>query len=286
MKLINKFIEIWKNSNLTFKIGFIILFLHIIVAITGPFWAPYHYAQMGVGKPLTGMSWAYPFGVDNLGRDVFSRVIHGSHMVISLSLLGTFIGLLIGAFTGLFSAYIGGWVDEIIQRINEALISIPFLVLGLLAILAAGPNLSGEPLLMSLAVAIVYAPRISRISRSAALDVITRDYVLVAKLRGENAFSIIWREILPNTSGTLLVEFAIRAGFAPILIGSFGYLGFGIRPPFPEWGSMINDNRNLIFMSPITVVGPAFALTSLVVSLNLFTEGLARTLGKSNKLID
>jgi len=271
MKLINKFIEIWKNSNLTFKIGFIILFLHIIVAITGPFWAPYHYAQMGVGKPLTGMSWAYPFGVDNLGRDVFSRVIHGSHMVISLSLLGTFIGLLIGAFTGLFSAYIGGWVDEIIQRINEALISIPFLVLGLLAILAA---------------AIVYAPRISRISRSAALDVITRDYVLVAKLRGENAFSIIWREILPNTSGTLLVEFAIRAGFAPILIGSFGYLGFGIRPPFPEWGSMINDNRNLIYMSPITVVGPAFALTSLVVSLNLFTEGLARTLGKSNKLID
>ena len=137
---------------------------------------------------------------------------------------------------------------------------------------------------MALAIALVYAPRISRISRSAALDIIMRDYVVVARLRGESAISIIWREILPNTSGTLLVEFAIRTGFAPILIGSFGFLGFGIRPPFPEWGSMINDYRAFIYVAPITVIGPAFALSSLVVSLNLFTEGLARALGQSNKI--
>jgi len=284
MRVFSKLLLIWQNSNLTFKIGFIILVIHLIIAVTGPFWAPFHYTQMGVGKPLTGMSWAHFFGVDHLGRDVFSRVVHGSYMVISLSLLGTFVGLLIGSFTGLFSAYVGGWVDEVIQRLNEALISIPFLILGLLAILVAGPKLSGEPLLMALAIALVYAPRISRISRSAALDIIMRDYVVVARLRGESAISIIWREILPNTSGTLLVEFAIRTGFAPILIGSFGFLGFGIRPPFPEWGSMINDYRAFIYVAPITVIGPAFALSSLVVSLNLFTEGLARALGQSNKI--
>ena len=278
MAMISKFQDLWKRSNITFKVGFIILFIHMLIAITGPFWAPYHYAEINVGEPLSGMSWKYPFGVDSLGRDIFSRGIHGAWMVISLSILGTSIGLLVGAFTGLFSAYAGGWIDETIQRINEGFISIPFLILGLLIILAAGPDLSGEPLLMSLAVAIVYAPRISRIARSAALDVITKDFVIAARLRGESAISIIRREILPNTYGTLLVEFAVRAGFAPILIGSFGYLGFGIRPPFPEWGSMINDNRMLVYMSPITVIGPAVALSSLVVSLNLFTEGLARLL--------
>ena len=283
MNLFLKFLPVWKSSNILFKIGFIILFTHIVIAISGPFWAPFHYAQMGTGKPLAGMSWINFFGTDHLGRDVFSRVVHGSYMVISLSIFGTFLGLIIGCFSGLLSAYIGGWVDEVIQRFNEALISIPFLVLGLLAILVAGPDLSGEPVVMSLAVALVYAPRISRISRSAALDVILSDYVLAARVRGESALSIIWREVLPNISGTLLVEFAIRAGFAPILIGSFGFLGFGIRPPFPEWGSMINDYRPFIFISPITVIGPAFALSSLVVSLNLFTEGMARLLGTSRK---
>ena len=131
MAMISKFQNLWKRSNITFKIGFIILFIHILIAITGPFWAPYHYAAINVGEPLTGMSWKYPFGVDALGRDIFSRVIHGSWMVISLSILGTSIGLLVGAFTGLFSAYAGGWIDETIQRINEGFISIPFLILGL-----------------------------------------------------------------------------------------------------------------------------------------------------------
>ena len=283
MNLKLRFLYLWKNSNLMFKIGFIILSIHLIVAISGPFWAPFHYAQMGAGKPLLGMNWINFFGTDHLGRDVFSRVVHGSYMVISLSIFGTMIGLFIGSFTGLISAYIGGWLDEVVQRFNEALISIPFLVLGLLAILVAGPELSGEPILMALAVALVYMPRISRISRSAALDIIMSDYVVAARLRGESAISIIWREVLPNISGTMLVEFAIRAGFAPILIGSFGFLGFGIRPPFPEWGSMINDYRPFIFISPITVIGPALALSSLVVSLNLFTEGLARLLGASRK---
>jgi peptide/nickel transport system permease protein len=285
MNFILKFSSIWQNSNLMFKIGFVILSIHLIIAMTGPFWAPFPYDQMGAGKPLVGMNWTNFFGTDHLGRDVFSRVVHGSYMVISLSVFGTMIGLVVGSFTGLLSAYIGGWVDEFVQRFNEALISIPFLVLGLLAILVAGPKLSGEPIIMALAVALVYAPRISRISRSAALDIIMSDYVLVARLRGESALSIIWREILPNISGTMLVEFAIRTGFAPILIGSFGFLGFGIRPPFPEWGSMINDYRPFIFISPITVIGPVIALSSLVVSLNLFTEGLARLLGTSRKEI-
>ena len=226
------------------------------MAATGPFWAPYGSSQMGTGPPLSGMSLAHPFGVDQLGRDVFSRVVHGSHIVILLSLSGTLLGLVVGAMLGLLSGYVGGWIDEILQRLLEALISIPFLVLALIAIAAAGTELSGNPVLIVLVVALVYAPRIARMARAAAVDIATRDYVTVARLRGESAWSVMRRELLPNATSVLLVEFALRAGYAPVLIGSLGFLGFGLRPPTPEWGLMISENRALIIISPVTVLGP------------------------------
>lgn len=277
-------LPLWQQTPLSFRIGLIILVVHLVVAVTGPFWAPYGFSQMGTGRPLSGMSWAHPFGVDQLGRDIFSRVVHGSHIVILLSLSGTLLGLAIGAVLGLLSGYVGGWFDEILQRVLEALISIPFLVLALIAIAAAGPELSGNPLLIVLVVALVYAPRIARMARAVAVDIATRDYVTVARLRGESAWSVMRRELLPNASSVLLVEFALRAGYAPVLIGSLGFLGFGLRPPTPEWGLMISENRALIMITPVTVLGPGLALASLVVGLNLFTEGLARILGRTVKL--
>jgi peptide/nickel transport system permease protein len=232
------------------------------------------------------MSLEHPFGVDQLGRDIFSRVVHGAHIVILLSLSGTLLGLAIGAVIGLLSGYVGGWFDDVVQRLIEALISIPFLVLALIAIAAAGPELAGNPLLVILVVALVYAPRIARMARAAALDIVTRDYVTAARLRGERAWAVVRREVLPNASGVLLVEFALRAGYAPVLIGSLGFLGFGMRPPTPEWGLMISENRALIIVSPITVIGPGLMLASLVVGLNLFTDGLARMLGRTVKLVE
>jgi peptide/nickel transport system permease protein len=276
----------WRRAPKSFRIGAVILLLHLIVAVTGPFWTPYGLAQMGTGVPLSGMSWAHPFGVDQLGRDVFSRVVHGSHIVILLSLSGTLLGLLIGAVVGLLSGYVRGWVDEVVQRVLEAIISIPFLVLALIAIAAAGPELSGNPLLVILVVALVYAPRIARMARAAALDIVTRDFVTVARLRGESAWSVLRRELLPNATSVLLVEFALRAGYAPVLIGSLGFLGFGMRPPTPEWGLMMSENRTFLMISPMTVVGPGLMLASLVVGLNLFTEGLARILGRTVRLAD
>jgi peptide/nickel transport system permease protein len=275
---------LWRQTPQSFRIGLVILVVHLVIAATGPLWAPYGFSQMGAGIPLSGMSWAHPFGIDQLGRDVFSRVVHGSHIVILLSLSGTALGLLIGAVLGLLSGYLGGWFDNVLQRLLEALISIPFLVLALIAIASAGPELSGNPVLVVLVVALVYAPRIARIARAAAMDIATRDYVTVARLRGESAWSVMRRELLPNATGVLLVEFALRAGYAPVLVGSLGFLGFGLRPPTPEWGLMISENRALIIITPITVLGPGLALASLVVGLNLFTEGLARILGRTVRL--
>lgn len=275
---------LWRQMPASFRIGSLILLAHLVIAVTGPFWAPYGYSQMGTGAPLSGMSLGHPFGVDQLGRDVFSRVVHGSWIVISLSLAGTLLGTAIGAIVGLLSGYVGGWIDEVVQRLLEALISIPFLVLALIAIAAAGTDYSGNPVLIVLVVALVYAPRIARMARAAAIDIATRDYVTVARLRGEKAWSVMRRELLPNATSVLLVEFALRAGYAPVLIGSLGFLGFGLRPPTPEWGLMISENRALLIVSPSTVLGPGFALASLVVGLNLFTEGLARVLGRTVKL--
>jgi peptide/nickel transport system permease protein len=273
-----------RRTPMSFRIGAFILFVHLVVAVTGPFWAPYGYAQMGAGIPLSGMSWAHPFGIDQLSRDIFSRVVHGSHIVILLSLSGTALGLVIGAIVGLLSGYIGGWFDDILPRFIEALISIPFLVLALLAMAAAGPEIAGNPALVILVVALVYAPRIARMARAAAIDIATRDYVTVARLRGESPWSVMRRELLPNATSVLLVEFALRAGYAPVLIGSLGFLGFGLRPPTPEWGLMISENRALLMVSPVTVLGPGLTLASLVVGLNLFTEGFARILGRSVRL--
>ncbi|MGH6939697.1 ABC transporter permease [Hypericibacter sp.] len=276
----------WRRTPTSFRIGAFILFVHLVVAVTGPFWAPYGYSQMGAGIPLSGMSWAHPFGIDQLSRDILSRVVYGSHIVILLSLSGTALGLVVGAIVGLLSGYIGGWFDDILQRFIEALISIPFLVLALLAMAAAGPEVAGNPVLVVLVVALVYAPRIARMARAAAIDIATRDYVTVARLRGESPWSVMRRELLPNATSVLLVEFALRAGYAPVLIGSLGFLGFGLRPPMPEWGLMISENRALLMVSPITVLGPGLTLASLVVGLNLFTEGLARILGRSVRLGD
>jgi len=275
---------LWSQAPQSFRIGLVILLVHLVVAISGPLWAPWGFSQMGAGIPLSGMSWAHPFGIDQLGRDVFSRVVHGAHIVILLSLSGTALGLLVGAVLGLLSGYLGGWFDNLLQRFLEALISIPFLVLALIAIASAGPELSGNPILVVLVVALVYAPRIARIARAAAMDIATRDYVTVARLRGESAWSVMRRELLPNATSVLLVEFALRAGYAPVLVGSLGFLGFGLRPPTPEWGLMISENRALIIITPITVLGPGLALASLVVGLNLFTEGLARILGRTVRL--
>jgi peptide/nickel transport system permease protein len=277
---------LWHRAPMSLRIGGIVLLIHCTIAATGPFWVPYGFAEIQAGPPISGMSWQHPFGTDALGRDVFSRAVYGGHLVILLSLSGTFLGLVIGSIVGLFSGYMRGTVDELLQRFLEAIVSIPFLVLALIIIVAVGSGLAGNPILLILVVALIYSPRIARMARAAALDIVTRDFVTVAELRGESAWSVMRRELLPNATSVLLVEFALRAGYAPILIGSLGFLGFGLRPPTPEWGLMMSENRSLIIFSPMTVLGPGLMLASLVVGLNLFTEGLARILGRTVRLAE
>jgi peptide/nickel transport system permease protein len=271
----------WRLAPRSFQVGAVLLLLHLLLGLFGPALAPYGLAEMNAGPPLSGLSLAHPFGTDALGRDVVSRVMHGAPIVLLLAFSGTALGFAVGTSIGLVCGYLRNWLDELVQRLIEALISIPFLVLALMAIAAAGPSLSGQPILIILVVALVYAPRTARLARAAALDVVARDFVSVARLRGDPAWTVVWRELLPNAMGSLFVEFSLRAGYAPVLVGSLGFLGFGLRPPTPEWGLLISENRSLMFVTPLAVLGPGAVLASLVVGLNLFTEGLARMLGRT-----
>jgi peptide/nickel transport system permease protein len=265
----------------SFWIGGAIVLAQLLLAVLGPVLAPFGSSQMGAGIPLSGAGWAHPFGLDQLGRDVFSRVLHGAWLVILLSLSGTILGFLLGGFIGLVSGYRGGGFDLVVMRIFEALISIPVLFSALLIVALVGAKASGTLVLIVVVIGFVYAPRIGRIARGAALEISALQYVLAAKLRGDAPWRIALREILPNASGTLLVEFATRAAYAPVLVASLGFLGFGIRPPTPEWGLIISENRDLIFISPATVLGPGFMLASLVIGINLLTEGISRILGRT-----
>lgn len=275
-----QYLERWHIMPGPLKVGALILLAHVAFALIGTIWTPYGFAKMATGIPLSGMSWQHWMGLDQIGRDVFSRFMYGAHIVLLLSFGGTILGMAAGTTLGLLSGYVGGWFDEIVQRVVEAMISIPFLALALVMIIAAGPALAGAPVLIVFVVGLVYAPRITRIARAAAMEIATREYVAVAALRGEGTWSIVFREVLPNAANVLLVEFSLRLSYAPILIGALGFLGFGIRPPTPEWGLMISENRNLLIASPVTVFGPGLGLATLVIGFNLFTDGLSRMLGQ------
>jgi len=188
----------------------------------------------------------------------------------------------LGGLLGLGCGLLGGWFDIVMMRIVDALIGIPFLILALLIVASSRPESSGDFSLLIVVVTVIYAPRIARMARSVAVDLAARDFVTIARMRGESVGSIIWRELTPNAVGVLLVEFGVRAGYAPLLIGSLSFLGFGVQPPTPEWGLMISENRAAIFTAPMAIFAPAAALAGVVISLNLLSDGVARLVGRTS----
>jgi peptide/nickel transport system permease protein len=253
----------------------VILLAYVAVALTGPLWAPYSPSAMLTGMTFEPPSAAHLFGTDNLGRDVFSRVVCGTRAVLAMSLSATALATIVGSALALYLALCGGLIDEIGMRILEILASIPPLILALLLISALG---NGNVLVV-LTVAFLFAPRVARVVRAAAVAIVVEDYITAAITRGEGGWSIAVREMLPNVAGTVLVEFAIRCGFAVVFIGALGFLGFGAAPPAPEWGLMINEGRANINASLWPVLAPSGAMAVLVIAINLFTDSVARVIG-------
>lgn len=252
-----------------------VILAYLVVALTAPLWAPYDPSAVMAGPPLAPPGHDHLLGTDSLGRDVFSRVVHGSRPVLVMALSAALLAVAAGASLGLFAAYLGGWFDQLAMRGLDALISVPTLVLGMLILSAVGNT---APLVV-LTVAFINVPRIARVVRAATLAIVPEDYVTAAVTRGVSPFSMVCVELLPNVLGTILVEFAVRSGFIIVFIGALGFLGFGAPPPTSEWGVMINEGRSTIGVSLWPVLAPAAAMAVLVVSLNLLTDAVASRIG-------
>ena len=249
-------------------IGLCIILFWIFVAIFAPLISPYSPTEL-VGPRLELPSSEYWLGTDNLGRDVMSRVIWGARVVLLLAPASVFIGIVIGAPLGLISGYRGGRIDTFIMRVTDIMLSFPTLLIYILIIATYGSS----AIIVVISVAIGVVPSITRIVRSLVMDERTRDYVSAARLRGENLSFILYREILPNARGPIIVDTCIRIGYAVMAVGALGFLGLGIPPPTPDWGGMINEGRDWIFLQPWTVLAPAIALSSLVIGLNMIADG-------------
>lgn len=255
----------------TSVIGLVIVIIYLVLALLGEWVAPYPATDQHLADALQSSSLRYPFGTDQFGRDILSRVIVGSRSMIVLATASTLLSLLLGTGTGVIAAYYGGLVDEILMRATDVLLSFPALLLALLILSTLGSDM----IYLVFSIGVVFAPAIARVVRSVVLELKTREFVEAARMIGATHNRIMRREILPNLLDTLLVEAAIYFGYA-ILVGSgLGFLGMGVQPPSPDWGLQVNDGRNFLLTAPWVVVFPALAISSLVIGVNLLADGLS-----------
>jgi peptide/nickel transport system permease protein len=243
----------------------------VAVALLGPMLAPFSPTEF-VAPPYEPPSNEAWLGTDYLGRDVLSRFLWGGRSVLGLSILATVFGLGFGVLIGLISAYMRNWIDDVLMRAMDVLLAFPQIVFVLLLISSVGPQLW----LIVLTVALSHAPRVARVTRGAALEVVDRDFVKAAEALGETRWSILVGELLPNVSSPLLVEFGLRLTYSIGLVAGVSFLGFGLQPPAADWGLMINENRVGLTIQPWPVVLPVIAIGILTVGTNLITDGVAR----------
>lgn len=253
------------------RIGLAIFLVMVVIALAGPLFAP-HSPTAFVTAPNSQPSSQALFGGDALGRDVWSRFLYGGRTVLGMSLAATLIGVGLGLVVGLTAAYYRGWVDEVLMRIADVFMAFPQIVLALLLVAAFGPSV---PLII-LIVGISHAPRVARVIRGAALQVVDRDFVKAAEAVGEPRSRIIFGELLPNVTSPLLVELGLRLTYSIGLIAALNFIGAGIQPPTADWGVMIHENRLAVSFQPWGVVLPVVAIALLTIGTNLLTDGFAR----------
>lgn len=253
-------------------IGTSITLVFVMAALFGPLLAPYGLNQQFASATFQPPSPAHWFGTDELGRDVFSRVLLGARDILAFAGLGTLLAVILGATVGLFSGYTGGLVDEIIMRAFDGLLSLPAMLLALLLL----ASLATSDLSVIIVLVVVYTPIVARVVRSVVLSVKDLAYVRAAQLQGEGLGWILYRAILPATYPALAVEGALRFSYAIFLIASLGFLGIGFQPPSANWGMMVSDARQLATAAPWALYFPAAAIAVVVVGVNLLADGLKR----------
>jgi len=255
-------------------IGTTITLLFLVLASLGPWIAPYDENEIVASDARQPPSAEHWFGTDNLGRDVFSRVVLGAREILVLAGLGTLLAVVFGTAIGLLAGYRRGWLDETVMRFFDSLLALPALLLALLLLGTVGSSTYS----VMIVIVLVYTPIVARVVRSVTLSVKSKGFVEAARLQGESQARILFREILPSVMPALAVEAALRFSYAIFLVASLGFLGVGVQPPSPNWGLMVKEARNFVNQIPWAMYFPAAAISIVVIGVNLMADGLKRVL--------
>lgn len=255
------------------QIGVVVIFIFVFAAVFAPWLAPY-----GESEVIEPVPWASPeesgtlLGLDQLGRDLYSRLLYGARNTIALAFFITCLAFFMGMVTGFFAATVGRWVDSFLSRIVDIIMAFPTLFFALIVLSIFGTSI---PVLVFV-IALLDSTRVYRIARALAMDINVMEYVEVARLRGEGLWWIMRREILPNTLTPLLAEFGLRFCFVFLFISNLSFLGIGIQPPSADWGAMVRENGVAITYGIFTPLVPAAAIATLTIAVNLVVDWFQR----------
>jgi peptide/nickel transport system permease protein len=267
----------------TGKIGVGIVAFWVVIAIIGPMIAPYGEAEFVTYDSFLPPFGEFILGTDYLGRDILSRLLYGARLTLYMAVLATLFASTVGTAMGMFAAIKGGWIDQIISRLNDAFLSFPTIMLGLVVVAALG---SSVPVLIC-ATGLIYASSVFRIARALTVEQMQLDYVEIAVARGEGMVWVLGHEILPNMIIPMVVDFGLRLAFAILFMSGMSFLGLGVQPPFADWGSMVRENLASLTSGSIIPLIPAAAIATLTIGLNLMVDDYTAHSGRgiAGKLI-
>lgn len=259
-----------KGTNSNFKAGVIITGIMLLIIVIGMFWTPYDPNQMNGAEKMAAPSLRHLFGTDNFGRDIFSRVVQGAGATFFIAFATVAIGLIIGTTVGLITGYYGGWIDEILMRVNDSILAFPSILLALVLIAIFG----GGKYNIILALGILFIPSFARLTRTEVAKQKNTDYVRNARLMGATDFRILFVHILPNIVPVLLSSIAIGFNNAVLAEASMSFLGVGVQPPDPSLGRMLNEAQGYLMNAPWYAISTGIVIILLILGFGLIGEGL------------
>jgi peptide/nickel transport system permease protein len=267
---------LWRRSLRKFKrhktgiIGGLILLFYIITAVFAPYISKFDPIAQNLSERLQPPSWKHLLGTDYAGRDIFSRIIYGTRISLTIGFVSVLLALIFGTILGVTSGYFGGWWDILIMRIIDIMLAFPTILLAIGIVAILGPKLENA----MIAVGIVSIPQFARVVRATTLSIKEKDYINSAKALGVGEIRIIVRHILPNVLAPIIVQATLGIASAILEAAGLSFLGLGARPPIPEWGAMLSESRQYLRSAPWTVVFPGLAIMFLVLAFNLFGDAL------------
>jgi peptide/nickel transport system permease protein len=242
----------------------------VALALFAPVVAPYDPLEQDLENNYAGPSAAHPLGTDDLGRDVWSRLVFGARISLGIALSSVGVALAVGSILGLFAAHYGGAADAALMRVMDVLLALPGILLGIAIVVVLGSGVRNTVI----AVAVFSLPTFARLARGSALSILERDHVVAIRALGASAPRIVFGHVLPNVLTPLVVQATLQLGTAILIASGLSFLGLGVQPPDPEWGAMLSKGRELVRAAPVAAFAPGFAVTLLVLSFSLVGDGL------------